>query len=109
MTTLLTDGAPSATIAKTGGRRARGADESMRLMDAGVMVSWEASPVGDPACLRVVLDLERGRDPVCGWVAGPNGVRERFEGLLGLLAALDAARAADWASVDAADEDRGGS
>ena len=81
----------------------------MRLMDAGAITSWEASPVGDRACLRVVLDLERGRDPVCGWLEPQNGVRERFEGLLGLLAALDAARAADRASVDTADEGAGAS
>ena len=48
--------------------------------------------VGDPARLRLVLELEPGREPVRGWLEGPDGRRERFEGLLGLLVVLDAAR-----------------
>jgi hypothetical protein len=76
----------------------------MRFMDAAGGGAWEASMVDDPACLHLVLDLERGRDPVRGWLAGPDGVRERFEGLLGLLAALDAARSTDRVAVDTAGE-----
>ena len=48
--------------------------------------------MGDLACLRLVLELEPGREPVRGWLQGPDGRRERFEGLLGLLVVLDAAR-----------------
>lgn len=77
----------------------------MRFMDAGGERSWEALVMDDPACLRLLLDLERGRDPVRGWLEGPDGVRERFEGLLGLLAVMDAARAVERASVDTADEE----
>jgi hypothetical protein len=62
--------------------------------------SCEAPGMGNPACLRLVLDLEAGRDPVRGWLQCPDGTRERFEGLLGLLAALDAARAVDRTSAD---------
>ena len=53
--------------------------------------------MGDRARLRLVLDLEPGSDPVRGWLQAPDGTRERFEGLLGLLVALDAARAVDRA------------
>lgn len=46
----------------------------------------------DSVALRLVLDLETEDDPVCGWLERPDGKRERFEGLLGLLAAFDDAR-----------------
>jgi hypothetical protein len=49
--------------------------------------------MGSPAPLRLVLDLEPTDDPVRGWLQGPDGVREPFVGLLGLLAVLDGARA----------------
>lgn len=42
-----------------------------------------------------------------GWLESPDGARERFEGLLELLVVLDAARAADRARVDWADERAG--
>ena len=67
----------------------------------------EALVMGDRACLRLVLDLEPECDPVRGWLQSPDGTRERFEGLLGLLAVLDAARAVDRASADEADERAG--
>ena len=63
--------------------------------------------MGNPPCLRLVLDLERGGDPVRGWLESPGGVRERFEGLLELLVVLDAARAADRVPEDWADEHAG--
>ena len=49
--------------------------------------------MGSHAPLRLVLDLEPTDDPVCGTLQGPDGVREPFVGLLGLLAVLDEARA----------------
>jgi hypothetical protein len=63
--------------------------------------------MGSPPCLRLVLDLERGRDPVRGWLESPDGVRERFEGLLGLLVVLEAARGADRVPADWADDRAG--
>lgn len=35
--------------------------------------------VCDPACLRLVLELEPGGEPVRGWLEDPDGRRERFE------------------------------
>lgn len=55
----------------------------------------------DSVALRLVLDLETEDDPVCGWLEGPDGEREWFEGMLGLLAALDAARVSFRASEHA--------
>lgn len=54
--------------------------------------SCHARGMHGSAALRLVLDLETGDDPVCGWLERPDGEREWFEGMLGLLAALDAAR-----------------
>jgi hypothetical protein len=71
------------------------------MRDAGRV--WEFSVMGSPPCLRLVLDLERGRDPVRGWLESPDGVRERFEGLLELLVVLDAARGGDRVPDDRAD------
>ncbi|HUA43833.1 MAG TPA: hypothetical protein VMA77_01320 [Solirubrobacteraceae bacterium] len=76
-------------------------------MDAVGGRAWEPWVVGNPPWLRLVLDLERGHDPVRGWLESPDGARERFEGLLELLVVLDAARAADRARVDWADERAG--
>ena len=76
----------------------------MRLMDAGAGACCDALMMDDRACLRLVLELEVDRDPVRGWLESADGARERFEGLLGLLVALDAARAGDRASEDARDE-----
>jgi hypothetical protein len=61
--------------------------------------------MGDPASLRLVLELEPDGDPVRGWLQAPDGVRERFEGLLGLLAVLDAARASPRARSGRTGED----
>ena len=80
----------------------------MRFMDAMGAGGCEALVMGDPPCLRLVLDLERGPDPVRGWLEGPDGVRERFEGLLGLLAVLDAVRLADPGSADPGEARAGG-
>jgi len=55
-------------------------------------LSWQSRGMADPVALRLVLELETEDDPVCGWLERPGGERERFEGMLGLLAALDAAR-----------------
>lgn len=55
-------------------------------------VSCHARGMDNRAALRLVLDLETEDDPVSGWLERPGGERERFEGLLGLLAALEAAR-----------------
>ena len=76
----------------------------MRFMDAGGGVSCQPFVMDDPSRLRLVLELERDREPVRGWLQVPDGSRERFEGLLGLLAVLDAARASDRASVDTGDD-----
>jgi hypothetical protein len=65
--------------------------------------------MSDSPCLRLVLDLERGRDPVRGWLQTPDGAREWFEGLLGLLAVLDAARASEPARSEVGDEPLGDS
>jgi hypothetical protein len=54
--------------------------------------SCHARGMHDSVALRLVLDLETEDDPVCGWLERPGGEREWFEGMLGLLAALDAAR-----------------
>ena len=54
--------------------------------------SCHARGMHDSVALRLVLDLETEDDPVCGWLQRPDGEREWFEGMLGLLAALDAAR-----------------
>ena len=54
--------------------------------------SCHARGMHGSAGLRLVLDLESEDDPVCGWLERPDGEREWFEGMLGLLAALDAAR-----------------
>ena len=62
-------------------------------------VSCHARGMDNPAALRLVLDLETEDDPVCGWLERPGGERERFEGLLGLLAALEAARVCPVAIV----------
>ena len=59
-------------------------------------------------CVRLVPDIERGRYPVRGWLLCPEGTRERFEGLLGLLAVLDAARATERAGTDGKNESGGG-
>jgi hypothetical protein len=80
-----------------------GPKESMRFMDAGGGGACEAVLVPDPVWLRLVLEVEVERDPVRGWLQGPDGTRERFEGLLGLLAALDAARATDCRGADTTD------
>ena len=72
----------------------------MRLMDAGAGGRCELLAMGASRCLRLVLELEQGRDPVRGWLRGPDGTRERFEGLLGLLAALDAARSSERGGTD---------
>ena len=64
-------------------------------MDADGMGSCEPQVVSESARLHLVLDIEQGRDPVQGWLQSPDGTRERFEGLLELLAVLDAARGAD--------------
>ena len=46
----------------------------------------------DAGLVRVSIDLEPGREPVCGWLTGPGRGVVRFEGLLNLVALLDAAR-----------------
>ena len=46
------------------------------------------------------LNLSRAAIRVRGWLRGPDGTRERFEGLLGLLAALDAARSSERGGTD---------
>ena len=63
------------------------------MRTAGVAASLRS--VSEPARLHLVLDIEQGRDPVQGWLQSPDGTRKRFEGLLELLAVLDAARGVD--------------
>jgi hypothetical protein len=46
---------------------------------------------------------------VRGWLQTPDGAREWFEGLLGLLAVLDAARASEPARSEVGDEPLGDS
>ena len=79
----------------------------MRFMDAGGRQNCQPRVMSDSPCLRLVLDLELGRDPVRGWLRAPDGTRERFEGLLGLLAVLDAARASERVRTDGEDETLG--
>jgi hypothetical protein len=69
----------------------------MSFMDADGSGSCEPQVVSEPARLHLVLEIEQGRDPVRGWLQNPDGARERFEGLLELLAVLDAARGVDRA------------
>lgn len=72
-------------------------------MDADDGGSCEPRVVSEPASLHLVLDIEQGRDPVQGWLQSPDGTRERFEGLLELLAVLEAARGVDRAPNHGAD------
>jgi hypothetical protein len=75
----------------------------MSFMDADGTGSCEPRVVNEPPRLHLLLDIEQGRDPVQGWLQSPDGTRERFEGLLELLAVLDAARGVDRAQDHQAD------
>jgi hypothetical protein len=44
--------------------------------------------------VRLILELEGG-EPIAGWVDSPLGPRERFTGLLELVAMLDRVRSGD--------------
>jgi hypothetical protein len=64
----------------------------MKVIDAPNAPRCDARVMADPAPHALVLRVERsGGDPIRGWLEFPDGTRERFEGLLSLLAALDAA------------------
>jgi hypothetical protein len=41
---------------------------------------------------RLILDLEPG-EPIAGWIEGDGAPRQRFDGLLELIALLEGARA----------------
>ncbi len=65
----------------------------MRLIDANARRGCDGGPM---AALRLLVELETG-EHVAGWLGPERGSRERFDGLLELVAALDRLRGADAA------------
>ncbi len=63
----------------------------MTLIDASRVVACDARQV---SAVRLILELTPG-DPVTGWVEPVGGPRERFEGLLEMLAAFDRLRSTE--------------
>ncbi len=73
----------------------------MTLMDANRAIGCNANRV---SAVRLIVELSAG-DPVMGWVEPVGGRRERFEGLLEMLAAFDRLRGTErpGGGTDAAD------
>jgi hypothetical protein len=80
----------------------------MRREGSPERIAHEMGVPDDESMVHLVVAIEREREPVCGWVELENGERDRFDGMLELLAAIDARRGAGRESRGRTKERRDG-